>query len=67
MPAIPSSSVCACATVIPGAIRPKMWSILAVRVFRVNCPMRNGQEEDGMYTSFSAGYCGTGGSTPITV
>ncbi len=28
---------------------------------------RNGHAEVGMYTSFSFGYCGTGGSTPITV
>jgi hypothetical protein len=36
-------------------------------VLSVNGDIRKGQEDAGMYTSFSAGYCGTGGRTPTTV
>jgi len=30
-------------------------------------PERKGQAVEGMYTSFSCGYCGKGGRTPMTV
>ena len=65
-----STSDSACARAMPGFIRPKTVSAEKTRRFcciRFSAAARKGQADTDMYTSFSWGYIGTAGSTPMTV
>ena len=65
--AIVERSMRQCSIEAPGFIRANTLIILASRLAMVCAEERNGHAEVGMYTSFSLGYCGSGGKTPITV
>ena len=64
---ITDRSALQCSTLTPGFIRPNRLIMRLLRFEIMPGLDRYGHADVGMYTSFSFGYCGTGGNTPITV